>query len=178
MKMSDLNIRKIVAAARRNTPVLLVVAVGLLLLLLPKSGGAAKKTSDSQANGSVAAFSVEAQEQRLAGILAQVEGAGKVAVLLSVQGTGEKIYAVDTQTKSSSDASGGSEQSGTSEYVTVRTGSSTEAPVTVQTVYPDYLGAVVAAQGADQSSVRLALTEAVSAATGLGTDKIIIVKMK
>ena len=88
MKMSDLNIRKIVAAARRNTPVLLVVAVGLLLLLLPKSGGAAKKTSDSQANGSVAAFSVEAQEQRLAGILAQVEGAGKVAVLLSVQGTG------------------------------------------------------------------------------------------
>lgn len=39
-------------------------------------------------------------------------------------------------------------------------------------------GAVVVCQGADQSSVRLDVTNAVAAYTGLGSDKISVIKMK
>ena len=43
---------------------------------------------------------------------------------------------------------------------------------------PTYLGAVVLCQGAENSTVRLAITQAVSNATGLGYHKITILKMK
>ncbi len=39
-------------------------------------------------------------------------------------------------------------------------------------------GAVIVCQGADTSSVRLCVTNAVSAYTGLGSDKIRVIKMK
>jgi stage III sporulation protein AG len=49
----------------------------------------------------------------------------------------------------------------------------------MQTVLaPQYLGAIVVCQGADRSDVRLAIVEAVSALTGLGADKISVLKMK
>jgi hypothetical protein len=41
-----------------------------------------------------------------------------------------------------------------------------------------YQGAVVLCQGAADAAVRLAVVEAVSKATGLGADKICVLKMK
>ena len=43
---------------------------------------------------------------------------------------------------------------------------------------PAYLGAIVVCQGADNNTVRLAIVEAVSRATGLGADKISVLKMR
>ena len=42
---------------------------------------------------------------------------------------------------------------------------------------PTYKGAIVVCQGADNGAVRLAIVEAVSRATGLGADKISVLKM-
>ena len=41
-----------------------------------------------------------------------------------------------------------------------------------------YRGAVVVCQGADDPRIRLAIVEAVSMATGLGADRISVLKMK
>ena len=46
------------------------------------------------------------------------------------------------------------------------------------TVYPTYQGALVVCDGAERASVRLAVTQAVSSLTGLGSNKIAVVKMK
>ena len=43
---------------------------------------------------------------------------------------------------------------------------------------PVYQGAVVVCRGADSPAVRLAIVEAVANATGLGTDRITVLKMK
>ena len=43
---------------------------------------------------------------------------------------------------------------------------------------PTYRGAIVVCQGADRAAVRLAIVEAVSAVTGLGADRISVLKMK
>ena len=43
---------------------------------------------------------------------------------------------------------------------------------------PTYLGAIVVCQGADRPAIRLAIVEAVSKVTGLGSDKISVLKMK
>ena len=49
----------------------------------------------------------------------------------------------------------------------------------VQQVIPQkYRGAIVVCQGADSASVRLSVIEAVAKVTGLGTDRISVLKMK
>ena len=52
-----------------------------------------------------------------------------------------------------------------------------EEPVTLQLFAEQYRGAVIVAEGGGDPSVALALTRAVSAATGLGADKITVMKM-
>ena len=46
------------------------------------------------------------------------------------------------------------------------------------TTYPRFQGALIVCEGADSAAVRLRLLEAVSAVTGLSTDRITVVKMR
>ena len=62
--------------------------------------------------------------------------------------------------------------------MTLNRGSGYQEVVVTNQVYPVYQGAVVVCQGAENSAVRLAVTEAVSALTGLSSDRISIVKWK
>ena len=55
-------------------------------------------------------------------------------------------------------------------------GGSAEEPVVTRTVYPTYRGALVVCQGGDQADVKLAVTEAVAALTGLSADRITVAK--
>ena len=54
-------------------------------------------------------------------------------------------------------------------------GSGQEAVVRLER-YPVFQGALVVSQGADRAEVRLVLTQAVSALTGLGADRITVCK--
>ena len=53
-----------------------------------------------------------------------------------------------------------------------------QQPLVQQVLPPQYLGAVIVCQGAENAAVRLAVVEAVRNATGLGADKISVLKMK
>ena len=55
-------------------------------------------------------------------------------------------------------------------------GGSGDAPVVTRTVYPTYRGALVVCQGGDRAEVKLAVTEAVAALTGLSADRITVAK--
>ena len=49
----------------------------------------------------------------------------------------------------------------------------------VRTIVPPvYLGAIIVCQGGDSPAVRLAVVEAVSNVTGIGSDRITVEKMK
>ena len=50
--------------------------------------------------------------------------------------------------------------------------------VVAQALNSKYLGAIILCQGADHADVKLQITQAVSRATGLGTDRISVLKMK
>ena len=51
-----------------------------------------------------------------------------------------------------------------------------QAAVVTRTVYPTYRGALVVCQGGDRADVKLAVTEAVAALTGLSADRITVAK--
>lgn len=112
-------------------------------------------------------------QQKLSNLLSQMAGAGRVKVLLT-EATGEQIFYQEDRDTSA----GGQSQTTRTDTVIVTDGTHTQEGLIRQVNPPTYLGAVVLCQGADQPSVRLAITEAVANATGLGYHKITVLKMK
>lgn len=154
--------------------VLLVALVGVLLLVWPAGNDKA-----GLADGTVPAlpdddlFQVEVLEEKLEKALSQVEGAGEVTVVLTLRESPRQVIAQD-----GSATERDSQITRETSTVLVPKGNSTQETVKLQEVGPTYQGALVVAQGAGDPQVRLALNEAVSALTGLGTDKISICKGK
>ena len=147
----------------KNKYILCVLLLGLVLVLLPTGTSGAGQAEETAAAGVLPApaFSLEHEEERLREILGQIDGAGEVQVLLSLRSTAARELA---------------ETDG--EPLVVSTGSGTQAPVELWYDYPEYQGAVVLCAGADDPQVKLHITDAVSAFTGLGSNKITVIKMK
>ena len=102
-------------------------------------------------------------------ILGQIEGVGRVKVMLT-QSAGEiTIYQEDT------DHSADTVREDT---VLVTGESRQEMGLVRQVIPPKYQGAVVVCQGGDRAAVRLAIVDAVAAVTGLTSDRITVLKMK
>ena len=151
--------------------VFLLIGVGVLLLLVPTSHS--KENSSAVVLNTEEDFSVEALEEKLEHILAQIEGAGQVNVMLTAESGMKRIFAQDGRLEQEN----GSIQR-ESETVVISSGTGTQETVLVQQIYPRFQGALVVAEGGGDPSVRLNLTEAVAALTGLGADKISVCKGK
>ncbi len=99
-----------------------------------------------------------------------MEGAGKVTVALTVKSGMEQVPVTDRSTSVTERGNSLEEKT-----VVIGTGSGQEVAVRVQRC-PEFLGAVVVCQGGGRADVRLLLTQAVSALTGLGADRITVCK--
>lgn len=156
----------------------LVLLAGLILLLWPRGGQevpAAAQPSPTPVGSTEEDFSVAALEEKLAQTLSKIQGAGEVSVMLTVQGGSRRVLAQNS--KEAREADGSYERQSETVVVSGGTGGG-EGPVLLQQLYPRFQGAVVVSEGGGDASVRLKLMEAVSALTGLGTDKIAICKGK
>lgn len=155
--------------------VLLVALVGVLLLLWPGQSPAAELTETSAApeRSGEDLFQLRTLEQRLETALSQVEGAGEVSVVLTLKETPRQVVAQDGAA-----TEGGGETRREATTVLASGGSGVQEPVKLQELAPAYQGALVVAQGGGDPQVKLALTQAVSALTGLGADQISICKGK
>ena len=168
--------RKLAEKLKQNKYVLLVVAAGILILLLPTSAAkkaaaksAATNTAAAQQTISADTFSTAQQEQKLEDALSQIQGAGKVTVLLTVKASAEQVLA-----ENGNRSSDGTNSSESEEKVIVSDSGGGESAVTVKTIAPEYSGALIVAEGAADASVRLKLLEAVKVVTGLSSDKITV----
>ena len=144
----------------------LLLALGAVLLLWPSGE---KKAEAVPAQPVSAETQTQNDEARLQTLLERVEGVGRVEVMLTCAESETLVFQTDTR-----------ESGDTREETTVFSSgaSSQKTPVAVKTVKPPWRGAVIVCDGAERASVRLAVIEAVSALTGLGSDKISVIKMK
>lgn len=144
---------------------ILILLVGLALMLLP-SGGNQRPEPEAPA--------IQTEEPdleaRLSALLRKIRGAGEVEVLLTVRTGGETHYQTDEDAQTDVRRSVST--------VIVEDENRQELGLVRRTDPPVYQGAVVACQGAEDPQVRLAIVEAVSCATGLGADRITVVRMK
>ena len=169
--MADL--KKYTEIFKKNKYLLLVLIAGIVLLLIP-TGNSDKKV---EAQPEKLEFSIEEWEDKAENVLKECDGVGRVKVALSVLGTTESVYAEEEKVNTQKNESNYTSDSDKKISV-LSGGSGIQQPVLVKQMYPAFLGATVVCDGADLIEVRAAVTEIMSALTGLSTDKISIVKMK
>ncbi len=163
---------KWLAAVGRYKYALLVAALGAALLLWPGGGTAetGKTPSDTQ---TVSLEDCGELERALEEILSKIGGVGQAEVLLTLASSGQQVLASDTSLSYAGPAQSPDSYSRSTDTVTVSGGGGTEVVVTHQ-LYPQYRGALVVCDGGGSDKVRLAVTEAVSVLTGLGSDRIAV----
>lgn len=150
--------------------IVLVLVLGIVLMAVPsisETSGMEVECSETGANP------VEDIEQKLAMILQQIHGAGDVSVMLTRSKGEETIFQVDTKNDEGTDSA-----KSNNDTVIIADHNRSESGLVRQVNPPEYLGAVIVCQGADDPEVRLAITDAVSKITGLGANHISVLKMK
>ncbi len=166
MNLKDLfgeRTKKLGSALGKFKYVFLVIFIGLILLIWP--GQKTSTAVQSAVSEQKAVFDLEGMEKKIADALSEIDGAGRVTVVLTMKAGSRRMLAEET---SSDDTSA----------VLVSRGSGYQETVTVQELSPQYQGALVVCEGAGDPAVKLKLVEAVSALTGLGSNKISICKGK
>ena len=158
----DLRIEQLTKHIKNNKFIFLVLGVGLVLMLLP-TGKTETEIVQSMPETYVS------QEEQLESVIGQIQGVGKVRILLTIAQGERTLYVYDEDI---------SDSQGRKEAVVITDESRAQSGLVSQVLPPVYLGAVIVCQGGDQPAVRLAVVEAVGAATGLTADKISVLKMK
>ena len=147
----------------------LILALGLVLMMLPSG----KTGQEVEAEPEATVPTLDSMEERLELILSQIQGAGKVRVLLSNSSGEQVIYQTNEDLVTGTDSS-----TIRQDTVMVTDSQRAQSGLIKQIIPPTYLGAIILCQGADSATVRYAIADAVSKITGLGTDRISILKMK
>ena len=156
---------KVQEAFRKYRFVLLVVLAGILLMALPESENNKKVPMTPPA----AVEDIPDLQSSLTTLLGKIQGAGRVQVLLT-EAAGEQILYERDEERNGDQIR--------KKTVLITGSDRKEGGLVRQVIPPTYQGAVVLCQGADSASIRLAIVEAVSSATGLTSDKITVLKMK
>ena len=149
--------------------VVLILLVGIVLMLLPAAN--TNNESNAPAVQSQPVFNDPTEE--LQNLLAQIKGAGKVRLMLTVSGGEKYIYQADRDETVSGETS-----TVRVETIILTDSNRNQGGMVQQILAPQYRGAVVVCQGADDPKVKLAIMEAVKNMTGLGYDRISVLKMK
>lgn len=156
--------------------------LGILLLglseLMPKENEK-KATTEEKTSYESSVESMEyceALEHKLEAVLKEMEGVGRVKVLLTLESSDEKIYAMDEKTNSKNSNSS-AERTSDSKYV--RTDSkSGDNGIVLKTNAPKIKGVVIVCDGGNDSAVANGVTAAVSSALGIGSNAVSVLKMK
>ena len=112
-------------------------------------------------------------EDKLSLILSQVDGAGKVQVILTVEAGEEVVYQTDDNQTITADS-----DAKNTDTVTVTDANRNQNGLIRQVNPAVYQGAIIVCEGAENPTVHLAIVDAVSKITGLGANRISVLKMK
>lgn len=148
--------------------VALVLIIGIVFMIIP--------SQNDHKGEEITTKTVEEKimdEAKLEQILSYIDGAGNVKVLITEKYGEETIYQINEDVSVSENNS-----SNRTETVLLSDSDRNEIGLVRQTNPAVYQGAIVLCQGADDPVVRLRIYEAVSKVTGLGADKIAVIKMK
>lgn len=169
MEMKTL-LNKLMQTIQKYKFVILILVIGLVLMSIPE------RTTQSVRNNTEQKASTseqKTQETLLSEILSCISGAGEVRVMLTQARGEETVFQINEDISTGTDTT---EKTVTT--VTVTDSERNQSGLIRQINPPQFLGAIIVCDGADDPAVRLAIVDAVSKVTGLGANQISVLKMK
>lgn len=161
---------------------ILLIAVVILTIYFSSFKNAAEKTEEPAVSPE-AQINTEDMETKLEQTLSNIEGAGRVKVMITYESSPELVpaYSVDKQTSSTTNKTenGNSvinSENTQSDVVTIN-GSSGDNALVLREDSPGVRGVIVVAEGADNLEVKLNLLKAVEIVLNIGPDKVDVYKM-
>lgn len=164
--------------------VLIIIGIILVVLAIPTEK---KETEEEEQNVSVSEEEQglerdryeEQLEERLEEILFQMEGVGRVEVMITLEASAREVVEKDISTQQGVVQQENTDENTVSkEETTVYSDTDVgNIPYVVQEIYPEVEGVLVVAEGGDDSYVNLAIVDAIQALFGIDVHKIKIVKM-
>ena len=149
----------------------LILALGLLLLLIPGGRGKTVTAEPEPREQEEAGFDLSAFTEEAESLLSQLQGAGEVRLLLTLEDDGAREYLMDSA------ISRGDSLDQTDRKAVLLTRDGEEFPVTVYRTYPRFRGALVVCKESNPT-LTLKIKEAVSGLTGLGMDRITVLSSR
>ena len=155
----------------------IVIAAILGLYFWSMEPSSVQKSGEDASDTNV---SVEELEERLSRVLSQVEGAGKVEVVINYESTPELVPAMssDTQSKMTQEEDGVEESKNErTEIATIQNGSNSAA-VILKEKQPNVMGVIVVSEGASDIAVRMSLLSAITTVMDVDASRVEILKMQ
>lgn len=166
---------------RKTWAIVLIIGLLLAVIVWPTSADVQNGEKDNQNTvqpaGTDELTYEEKLEEKLAKILSQVRGAGKVEVMITLESSSELVFQTNEKKNTESiheeDSQGGIRDSSVVDYSsdTVQAGGN-GAPYVIKEINPKVSGVLVLAEGAKSASVKNEIYEAVEALFDLEVHKI------
>ena len=166
---------------RKTWAIVLIIGLLLAVIVWPTSTDVQNGETDGQnamqPAGTDELTYEEKLEEKLANILSQVKGAGKVEVMITLESSSELVFQTNEKQNTESiheeDSQGGIRDSSMIEHSsdTVQAGGN-GAPYVIKEINPKVSGVLVLAEGAKSASVKNEIYEAVEALFNLEVHKI------
>lgn len=162
---------KLFQAFKKYKYAIMVLCIGVALLVFPmRSNTEPRETESSETNMVTTETSLE---DAISSALSCVNGAGEVRVILTVARGEETVFQTNTD-----ENRGENTINSKIDTVTVTDSQRNQTGLVKQVNPVVYQGALIICQGGDDPAVCLVIKDAVSKLTGLGTNRISVLKMK
>lgn len=139
--------------------------LGVMLILLPRFLPDGKKESQAEGIGSSdPSYYSTILEDKIRGLILHVEGIQEAAVLLTLDGSSELVYAQNTSV---------SGEGRTGDYLVVQEDGG-EKTVLVSEIYPHIRGVAIVCTNGDDVHIQKKVTELLSASLGISSGRITV----
>lgn len=154
--------------------IICIIGIMLFLKMTSTKSTSSKSTTVSSSSYKTTLEYSEILENKLENLLSQIKGAGNVKVMISLEGSPELVYAMDSNEKVSNNQNGSTTTSASSPILIENKGSS--SPLILTEKLPKVKGVIVVSTGASDISIKLDILNSVSTLLDISIDKINVLK--
>jgi len=181
-KMSEVINNFIKGSDKNKSLLILLLIIGLCLILFSSLFSSSDKEESTNETKQMTSSEYKAElEKSIEDTLSKVNGVGSVKVTITLDGEIKKNIAYNENSSASTSGSDkenvSDSTSSSKDAVMVRNGSN-ESPFTTKDEYPDVIGVVVVASGAESKTVQYYITKSVEALLGLPSYKVVVLPSK
>lgn len=154
-----------------------VLFIALSAIPGKSSNASSEPAAPPQVNQADVSAYVTQLEERLAQLIAEIDGAGNTRVMLTLENGTEEVYAGDEQRKTGGNQQGTNDEA-RFEYITLRAKDGSEQGLLLTVVQPRVRGVAVVCEGGGSALVQTAILRTVTAVLDVSSVRVAISKMQ